>query len=414
MFINELTEKWGTKVPTIVPQPPSRGPIRLPALRFFQGGRTVYLVAPPLRQLLELTPAREEGDRISEANRRLNRRHALELADYLWTEPEWVSGPMLLGIRKGEVAFTPYKGDQEVETSGTLTILPKVDGSHLVLFDGQHRRFALHALIERTNDRILDLRHRAAHSPSDERSMERMRERLDTILSESIPMMVFEENEIDHLRQMFADAGQAIPPDAVTLARFDTRNPFNSAALRLASEHALLTGRVELERSTLTARSPHLMTLNQLSKNILRTIFVGVQGRLGKRTLADLTEDEIFQRGYGFLNDLIDSYADFQLLVASTTTVRNLRAEYCLLVYATIQRVIAGIWYELRHVRHLDGRQFRAFMASNVPARTNDEVDGFWQRSGILPPGDFTTPVARMQEIREAVRVAVQLAERGV
>ena len=110
--------------------------------------------------------------------------------------------------------------------------------------------------------------------------------KLDSLRKASMTIVLYAEDDIKTLRQMFVDASKAKRIEGNTVTRFDRRNAFNLAAVWLAENSRLFEGRVEMERSTIAASSPDLFTINQLVA-IVKSLEVGY----GRWVSRDLNED---------------------------------------------------------------------------------------------------------------------------
>ena len=96
-----------------------------------------------------------------------------------------------------------------------------------------------------------------------------------------MPVVLYAEEDIGELRQMFADASKTKPIESNTVTRFDARDAFNLAAMWLSKNSKLFAGRVEMERTTVRRTSEYLITINQLAK-ALKTVVVGYSGRVSR------------------------------------------------------------------------------------------------------------------------------------
>ena len=239
--------------------------LRTPASRFRQGDREVFSFALDLGTLDGLLPERIDEDVARDANRRLTVSHAKNIQRYLLNEEsQWVLGALLLGIAPDAVEFEPYEDEhgEPIERFGELRILTSRKGT-MKIFDGQHRRRAIaDALEELANDG-------------------KRGEKLIALRGASIPVVLYAEEDIRALRQMFADASKTKPTEANTVTRFDERDAFNLTAMRLSDHSTLFGGRVEMERTTVRRASECLVAINQLAAD-LKTLEVGYSGRVSR------------------------------------------------------------------------------------------------------------------------------------
>lgn len=364
--------------------------MELQAVKFAQGGREAYAMSVSIADLLALIPERLDPNVIKDANRRLYAPHGKAFGEYVWGTTDWTCGAIMVGSPEDVVRFRPTRGGSNL---GTVEI---DDGevSHLKLIDGQHRRYGLGEMVARERA-FAD----ALERGGDERAAREKRERLDTILNDSITVMLYVEDDMDALRQMFADISNVRPPDPITVVRFDRRNPFHVAAARLSDSHPLLMGRVEMERNTLTSKSNALLTLNQLSA-VLRVLVAGVSGRV--RAAIDVDADTIYDRGRAFFDDLLTASETVREIAEGEVQPIDLRDRGVLTINVTILKILAGVWRELTVIRDQNHEDVSRFIASMPEVPTAEETP--FTRAGVLPRAEGkATPIARAQEMRAAV-----------
>ena len=241
---------------------PNRYSAQLPAHRFRQGNRDVYYFTLDLATLDGMLPQRVDDSVVREANRRLTPRHAQDIQDYLETRPNWLLGPMLLGVAPDALEFEPYQDEagQEIAANfGELKILTN-RANTMRIFDGQHRRRA----IQDTLDRLGSNAHGAG--------------KLASLQEASVPIVLYAEEDLKALRQMFTDASRTKRIEANVVTRFDKQDPFNLAAMRLADESKLFRDRIEMNATTVAHGNPSLLSVNQLAQT-LKVLTVGGYSR---------------------------------------------------------------------------------------------------------------------------------------
>ena len=239
--------------------------LREPAHRYWQGGRCVYYFALDLQSLDGLLPQRVDEDLTRDANRRLTPSHAKGIQEYLRDRKDWLLGAMLLGVSPNAVEFHPYKDENGMANPnfGELRILANLRNT-MRIFDGQHRRRA-----------IGDLLREKAEAEGD------VDPHLDSLLKASVPVVLYAEESLSDLRQMFVDASQTKKIEANTVVRFDRRSAFNLAAIHADGQSKLFGGRIEMERTTVSRTSQCILSVNQLA-DILKTVDVGNGGRVSR------------------------------------------------------------------------------------------------------------------------------------
>ena len=308
-------------------------PFKTLAHRFRQGGRDVYAFALDLETLDNLLPDRVDDRVVKDANRPLTPSHAKGIQKYLEIRNDWLLGPLLLGVSADAVEFQSYP-DPSV---GDLTI--RVDGdAGMKMFDGQHRRRAIKDVLD-------ELSHNAVYSG-----------KLLSLKEASLPIMLYVEDDIGALQQMFADAAQTKTIERNTVTRFDRRNAFNLAALWIAEgsdlfePSELFVGRVEMERATVSRSSHNIIAINQLAAT-LKTLEVGYKGRVSKDRndgyMLDL--DSLYERCWtwadGFMPEARDEYSDLIAGEIDNSDIPQKRVE-TMAYNATVIRILAGCYHE--------------------------------------------------------------------
>ena len=244
------------------------------AHRFRQGGRDVFYFALDLGTLDFLLPQRVDDDVVREANRRLTPSHAKNIQRYLDEKDDWLLGALMLGIAPDAVDFIPLPTEQGVQANpnfGELRI--RVNRANTMrIFDGQHRRRAIQDVLNELNELA---------NAGDDRSVAK----LEALREASMTIVLYAEDDIKTLRQMFVDASKTKRIEGHTVTRFDRRDAFNLTAVSLANSSLLFRGRVEMERSSVPASSQNLIAINQLAAT-LKSLEVGY-GRRVSRNLND-------------------------------------------------------------------------------------------------------------------------------
>ena len=307
-------------------------PFMTPAHKFRQGGRDVYAFALDLETLDNLLPDRVDDSVVEDANRPLTTSHARNIQKYLEDRPDWLLGTLLLGIPPYGVKFQSYMPDPDSESSvGELTINTEGAAS-MKMFDGQHRRRA-----------IKDVLAEFSHSV-------RERKKLSSLKEASLPVMLYVEDSIEALRQMFADAAQTRTIERNAVVRFDLRDAFNLTALEIAENSDLFAGRVEMERSSVPNSSHSIIAINQLAMT-LKTLEVGYKGRVSKdRNGAYMLDlDSLFERCWTWSDDFMpsarDEYNDLMRGEIDNSDIPTERVK-TMAYNATVIRILAGCYYE--------------------------------------------------------------------
>ena len=377
----------------------SRSPIRynapLDAHRFRQGNRDVYYFTLDLATLDGMLPQRIDDSVVREANRRLTPSHARNIQQYLEERDDWILGSLLLGIAPDAVEFKPHEDDDGNEISpnfGLLSILANRVNT-MRIFDGQHRRRA----IQETLDRLGNDKGQA--------------DKLAELRASSVPIVLYAEDDVRLLRQMFTDASKTKRIEANVVARFDKRDPFNLAAMHLADKSKLFGGRVEMNATTVARGSLSLISINQLAQS-LRVMNVGYRSRVS-RLQSDLYMQD--------LDGLYESCLDW-----SDNFLPNARWEYdgilsgdikgeeipahraeSLAYSTTFVRILAGCYHDW--MGQEDDWNPLANYLKGASLETGGGRGTLLVDAGAMLPGD-TAPGGRRQEVEGAIKYIVQQA----
>ena len=366
---------------------------RIPAHRFRQGGRDVYACALNLTTLNASLPDRIDDRVVRDANRQLTPSHARRIQAYLAERDDWVLSALMLGVPPEAVEFRPYvEGDGAPMHVGELRIRADSPAS-MKMFDGQHRRRAIKDLFLElaTNGRGAD--------------------KLFALEASSLPIMLYVEDDIEALRQMFADAAQTKPIEANVVAQFDLRDPFNLAALWLEENSDLFGGRVEKERASVPRTSECIIAINQLSAT-LKTVQVGYRGRVSK-DLSDqymLTLDDLNERCWTWSDDFMPSAREeYERLVAGEIDNSEipLNRATSLAYNATVIRLLAGCYYEWTR-NGWDWTPLAEFIR-NASLEPGSGRGALLVDAGLVAEGGIT-PFARAQLVDSAIDHIVRQA----
>ena len=368
-------------------------PFSTPAHRFRQGGRDVYAFTLDLETLDNLLPDRVDDRMVRDANRPLTKSHAKGIQDYLEERPDWILGTLLLGVPPDAVEFGAYISGSDAPTAiGNLTISAEGAAS-MKMFDGQHRRRAIKDVLEA-------LRHNPVHDG-----------KLVSLREASLPVMLYAEDNIDALRQMFADAAQTKSIEGNTVAVFDERDAFNLTAVRIAEVSDLFAGRVEMERASVARGRPYLTAINQLART-LKTLELGYSGRVSKARndsyMFDL--DSLFERCWTWADDFMpaarEEYDDLMSGDIDNSEIPQCR-ETTMAYNATVIRILAGCYHEWMS-NFDDWKPLATFLreASLVPGAYRDSllVD-----AGVVAPGGIS-PTASRGPAEQAINYIVDQA----
>jgi hypothetical protein len=379
---------------------------RFYATRYSLGGRRLYSIDLSLAQIAAYLPAPDPSNP-TEGNRRVRLSHATAFADYVREHEDWVSPALLL--RAPDI----FEFETREEIAGTefgVLAVPRLARSDIRILDGQHRILGIHLAIagiatevEKQRDLLAKAKKNQAEAGVIKSLQDRLaelqaqRQRLDR---ERISLQVVIADDQTAHRQMFVDiADNALGITSSVRTRFDNRKVVNRAVENML-KHALLDGRVDLEQDRITASNPNLLGARHVA-DLIRTVAVGIDGRVGRRLEDELREDALVDDTNRFLDSLLEAFPQLAQVTDGELTAGELR-KTSLLGASTMLKVLAGVYYELRK-QELDEEQISDFYTRlnphmNAPLTT----DSIWVRelADIFSEG-ASAPKSRRQDLRQ-------------
>jgi DNA-sulfur modification-associated len=224
------------------------------------------------------------------------------------------------------------------------------------------------------------------------------RERFDR---ERTTLQIFIEDDQVAYKQMFFDiADNALGITSSVRARFDSRKVVNRS-LEDVMKHALLKGRVDPEQDRMGRNNPNLMGAKHVAE-LIRTLVVGIDGRIGKRLEDELREDALVQKTNDFLDTLIAAFPPLEAVVEGEITADELRRT-SLLGSTVMLRVLAGVYAELVDRHAFDDEDVTEFFRRLEPhMRGSVTEDSIWITR--VPEDIFSlgalAPRSRRQDLR--------------
>ncbi|MET4703038.1 DNA sulfur modification protein DndB [Frigoribacterium sp. UYMn621] len=340
---------------TIAPAPELTGystDVTLFASRYKQGGRTVYSLDLSPSQITSIV-TEPDINTVSPGNRAIRPAHADSFGKYLREREDWVSPSLMLR------SPTPFELDVQNEVGplqfGFLSI-PRRSLVDLHIVDGQHRILgmfraekAIAADIDKARSALATARRNEGAGSTSEKEirkaiaqLEHERTRLET---EIIHTAVYVEADPASYRQMFFDvADNALGITASVKTRFDSRKVVHRAR-EATMEHRLLVDRVDPEGDRMGRGSPFIMGAKHVAE-VIRTVNVGLDGRVSRRQEVEFDEKELAARTIVFLDLMLDSFPQLQELVLGKSTADDLR-RHSMLGSVLFFRVLGGAFFEL-------------------------------------------------------------------
>lgn len=346
--------------------------VRFFATRYQQGGRTVFSLDLALTQIAGLLPAPNPANP-TEGNRRVKEGHARAFGDYVREEREWVAPALVLRA--------PDIFDFEVRESigGTefgVISFPRLASTDLRILDGQHRILGIHMAIQSISEDLQKARSGLAAARRNDAEpgviaqyqgrIDKLNEQRERFDRERTTLQIFIEDDQAAYKQMFFDiADNALGITSSVRARFDSRKVVNRS-LEDVMKHALLKGRVDPEQDRMGRNNPNLMGAKHVAE-IVRTLAVGIEGRIGRRLEDELREDALVQKTNNFLDVLVAAFPPLDKIIDGEMMPDELR-KTSLLGSTTMHRVLAGVYEELVGDRHrLDDEDVTEFFRRLAP-----------------------------------------------
>jgi hypothetical protein len=381
--------------------------VRFYATRYRQGGRTVYSLDLSLAQIAGLLPKPDPANP-TEGNRRIKESHARAFGDYVRLQREWVAPALVLR------APNIFQFETTESIGGTefgVISFPRLASTDLRILDGQHRILGIHLAIQgvandleksrsalaaaRRNDAVPAL---IQQYENEVRKLTEQRERFDR---ERTSIQIFIEDDQAAFKQMFFDiADNALGITSSVRARFDGRKVVNRS-LEDVMKHALLKGRVDPEQDRMGRNNPNLMGAKHVAE-IVRTLAVGIDGRIGRRLEDELREDQLVQKTNDFLDALVVAFPPLEQVVEGDVSPDELRRS-SLLGSTVMQRVLAGVYAELVDRQHFDDEDVTEFFAKLAPHMAGPvRRDSIWvtQVSDDVFSEGALAPRSRRQDLK--------------
>lgn len=206
-----------------------------PAIRGIQAKREYYVAMFPLRLIPKLFLFNED-ELVPElrAQRTLNKARVPEIARYMLANRDSYIFSALTASVDGDVNFDATGPQNDGHRIGLLRIPMSAS---FVINDGQHRRAAIEMALRESPD----------------------------IGDETIAVVFFVDQGLHRSQQMFADLNRhAIRPARSLGLLYDHRDDAAALVREVAFRAGVFKGMVEMERSTLSARSRKLFTLSSI------------------------------------------------------------------------------------------------------------------------------------------------------
>ncbi|MEE6286966.1 DNA sulfur modification protein DndB [Georgenia sp. MJ173] len=383
------------------------------AQRYTRAGRSVYVVALPLRLISTHLPI-PDPEKPFEGNRRVNLTHARKFGQYWRANQEWVSPPLLLDTLAPLLDnFDPKYAAGGVEV-GVLK-LPYNTAGELDILDGQHRILGWKLIADTISDDLKKSREQLERSKRAEdpvgiqyyegltREATRDQERLGR---EYVTLEILEGLDAETHKQYFSDiAVNAKGITKSTTVSFDQRQIANRVTTSIVRELPILRDRVDFERDRVMGQNESWLGAKNVS-DIVKHVALGMSGRATSAFEVEANETPLTKIAISFFEALSSSFDDLEEMAQGDIDPVELRNR-SLLGSVTIVRVLAGAYHDLA-VRAERGGTFSVSAEGDARARLLFEklaphmdfpVSAEWQATGYFAE-DAKAPSSRAQDLK--------------
>lgn len=347
---------------------------------------------------------------MSEGNRRVKEAHARGFGEYVRTKEEWIAPALVL---RAPDIFAFEARENVAGTQFGVLAFPKHAREDLRILDGQHRILGIHLAIRGIGDDLEKARSSLAAATRIGESapvVAAMQEKVDALTTqrerfaqERTTLQIFVEDDQVAYKQMFFDiAENALGITSSVKARFDSRKVVNRA-LEPVMKHALLRDRVDPEQDRVARNNPNLMGAKSVAE-IIRTLAVGIDGRIGRRLEDELDEGELVENTNNFLDVLLEAFPDLAAVADGEKTPQELR-QTSLLGSIVVLRVLAGVYADLVGPRYKftddDVVEFFTLLAPHMQAPVAG--NGIWVEhvpNDVFAEG-ASAPRSRRQDLKQ-------------
>lgn len=261
-----------------------------PSIRGIQAKREYYVSMCPLHLIPKIFIWDEEGFLPPElrAQRILNKGRVPEIARYITDGPEDYVFSAITASVDADVNFEPL-GSQSKENQVGLLHVPM--SARFIINDGQHRRAAIESALHENPD----------------------------IGDETIAVVFFMDKGLKRCQQMFADLNRyAVRPSRSLGLLYDHRDEMAKLAKLVALKSEAFKDVVEMEKSTLSARSRKLFTLS--------AIYTATSALLSNIEIE--SDDEHASIAIEFWDEVDKHIAEWRLVRGNKITAGEVRQDY--------------------------------------------------------------------------------------
>jgi DGQHR domain-containing protein len=349
-----------------------RGGIILPVHAYKQGGRLFLSAVLTIKELLATArinyPDKGEKRDITGKeflNRKIDSAHVERIVDYLVQNDKWVLGSVILNSTASLNTFLYGEGSV---VEGYVVLPPE---SNTVTIDGQHREEGLKKAISLKPE----------------------------LATDSIQVIISQEQEVDKVRDDFACLGQTKPIDKSTLVTFNTSDNHISIVKEIMEQAKIFKGRIQPEGSSVSKKDNYFLFTSSLVSTAVAELLYGGSDKTAKTKGLNLLKDEESRaRAIEKAVMFYDMYATYSpewtpLLQDKSLTqktvalsiLRENRLDFRNTGFRIVSRVGYHILFDKNQIAKdsLHGKAIQAL--ANVDFRLdNEESRDFWQDCGVV------------------------------
>ena len=246
--------------------------------------------------------------------------------------------------------------------------------------------------------------------------IDKLKRQLERTQEESLGIDLVIEDSPEEARQIFTDvANNALGISKSVTARFDSRKVVNRAlSLVLTDPNApvLLVDHIDQDKDRVFGSNPNLIGAVHLAE-IIRTVEVGIAGRVGEAMEQTLDERELAKNAEWFFELMTQGFGDLQAIATNEMTAADLR-DQSLLLSTTMLRVLAGVYHDLKIGGVADNAIVTFFKkldkVMKAPIVSGTPIGDLWLDATTTEA--FTdgaaAPGARSQQVKELVSVITE------
>jgi DNA sulfur modification protein DndB len=278
-----------------------------PAIKGIQASREYYVSMCPLKLIPKIFIFDEE-ELVPElrAQRILNKSRIPELANYIIDNKEDYVFSAITASINGDVRFTALGKEGDASRVGSLHVDMQ---SQFIINDGQHRRAAIETALKQE----------------------------PTLGDETIAVVFFIDRGLERCQQMFADLNRyAVRPSKSLGLLYDYRDDLAQLSKTVVFESKAFNGLVEMEKTSLSARSRKLFTLS--------AIYSGNSALLGDKEYKSL--DDASKVCSEFWDEVAKHLPEWGLVRESKMTAGEVRQDF-LHSHAIVLQALGNAGYYL-------------------------------------------------------------------